>query len=207
MSFWSDIVGIVKGYLVLGKGGVRLQNSSGTLALRNAGDTGNASLTASSCTLDTLGFRNSATGGITGTSTNDDAASGIVGEHAASEITFASAVSLTSNTAKSVTSITLTHGDWDVSGIVHFDPAAATSVTDILMSLSTTDNTADTAPSSFSARASSAFVPGNDAIMSLAVPSKRVSISASTTVYLVAYSLFTLGTMKAYGVIQARRCR
>ena len=38
MGLWTDIVGSVRGYIRLGLTGVRLKNSSGALAVRNAGD-------------------------------------------------------------------------------------------------------------------------------------------------------------------------
>lgn len=47
MSMWSDLVGTVSGYLRLGLTGVRLKNSSGNLAIRNAADGADAEVTAS----------------------------------------------------------------------------------------------------------------------------------------------------------------
>ena len=38
MGLWTDVVGTVRGYIRLGLTGVRLKNSSGALAVRNAGD-------------------------------------------------------------------------------------------------------------------------------------------------------------------------
>lgn len=47
MSMWSDLVGTVSGYVRLGLTGVRLKNSSGDLAIRNAGDSADAAVTTS----------------------------------------------------------------------------------------------------------------------------------------------------------------
>lgn len=47
MGLWTDIVGSVRGYIRLGLTGVRLKNSSGALAVRNAGDSADAAITAS----------------------------------------------------------------------------------------------------------------------------------------------------------------
>lgn len=44
MAFWSDLVGVAKGYLILGKGGVRLKTNAGKLSVRNTGDTAAAQI-------------------------------------------------------------------------------------------------------------------------------------------------------------------
>ena len=57
---------------------------------------------------------------IIGTTTNDDAAAGKIGEYQSAGIGFGSAISLTTATPANVTSISLTAGDWDVSGVIYF---------------------------------------------------------------------------------------
>lgn len=47
MGIWQDLKGTTLGYLRLGIGGVRLKNNGGNLAVRNSGDTADASVTAS----------------------------------------------------------------------------------------------------------------------------------------------------------------
>jgi len=51
MGLWTDVVGTVRGYLRLGLTGVRLKNSSGTLAVRNAGDSADAAVSCGALTL------------------------------------------------------------------------------------------------------------------------------------------------------------
>ncbi len=51
MGLWTDIVGSVRGYIRLGLTGVRLKNSSGALAVRNAGDSADAALSCAGLTL------------------------------------------------------------------------------------------------------------------------------------------------------------
>lgn len=46
MAIWSNLAGSVLGYIRLGLTGVRLKNVSGALAVRNAGDTADAGITA-----------------------------------------------------------------------------------------------------------------------------------------------------------------
>lgn len=44
MAAWSNLAGTVLGYIRLGLTGVRLKNSAGELAVRNAGDTADAKI-------------------------------------------------------------------------------------------------------------------------------------------------------------------
>src|SRR5262245_50475602 len=63
---------------------------------------------------------------LTGTTTNDNAATGKIGEYLESEILIGSHVQLTNATAANITSLSLTAGDWNVWGQVNTDPAATT---------------------------------------------------------------------------------
>ena len=137
-----------------------------------------------------------------------NAPAGSVGEYVSSTIAQGSAVSLTSPSASNVTSISLTAGDWDVSAVVIFNPAASTSITVKTAGVSTnsgafdalTNGAGDTVQAS-----TAASVPvGNT---SVEIPPTRISISSTTTVYLVAASTFTVSTNAAYGTIRARRVR
>ncbi len=147
------------------------------------------------------------TGGtaITGTNTNDDAAAGRVGEYIESVIASGSAVGLTSGASANVTSISLTAGDWDVSGNVIFLTAAGTSVTQVQGSISSTSATSDV--TSLQKIAMAAFVPGAVSGFACTPNTVRKSLASTTTIYLVANSVFTISTNSAYGVISARRVR
>ena len=118
-----------------------------------------------------------------------------------------SAVSVTTATPKTIAQITLTAGDWDVSGLVNGLTATSTSVTGYGASLSLVTNTLDTNAGKFSQTLSGAFVPGNSATLGVAIPPVRFSVSGSTTVFLIADMTFTVSTMTAYGIIRARRVR
>src|SRR5690349_16625741 len=63
---------------------------------------------------------------LAGTATNDDAAAGKIGEYIESEVLSGSAVSLTTNTAANITSISLTAGDWDVWGAAVYQLGSGT---------------------------------------------------------------------------------
>ena len=137
-----------------------------------------------------------------------NAPAGSVGEYVSSTIAQGSAVSLTSPSASNVTSISLTAGDWDVSAVVIFNPAASTSLTVKTAGVSTNSGAFDalTTGAGDTVQASTAAsVPvGNT---SVEIPPTRISISSTTTVYLVAASTFTVSTNAAYGTIRARRVR
>ena len=151
----------------------------------------------------------SSNGGIPvqGTNTNDNAASGYVGEYVSSSVALASAVSLTNGVAANVTSISLTAGDWDVHGCVAFQPNASTTSTAAIAAISTTSAALPTLPNGggTSSRNSSTALTGDFSVMNIG--NVRISINATTTVYLVAFSTFAVNANSAYGFIGARRVR
>lgn len=158
---------------------------------------------------DTTGsLSRSGNGGIPvqGTNTNDSAAAGYVGEVISSSVAVGSAVSLTTSTSANVTSISLTAGDWDVWGNVWFNPAGTTTIAAVQGAISTTSATMPTAPGNGADTILQAsFATG--AAQGIPVGQRTISLSGTTTVYLVALSSFGVSTMGAYGSIYARRVR
>jgi hypothetical protein len=71
-----------------------------------------------------------------GETTTGSATAGNVGEYVESVITSGSAVSLVSGAPKTITSITLTAGDWEVDTVAQFFPANTTQFTQLAVSLS-----------------------------------------------------------------------
>ena len=148
------------------------------------------------------------TGGLEGTTTNDSAAAGCIGEYIEGTRALGSASALTTGVALTIASVSLTAGDWDVGGLVYFTLNAATSISDYRGSISTTTNVLDTTLGRTTETTTAAVVPG--AVDGLTAPSIgpcRFSLSGTTTVFLVARSNFTLNTNSAYGIIHARRVR
>lgn len=131
---------------------------------------------------------------------------GYIGEILSSTVASASAVSLTTNTAANVTSLTLTPGDWDITAVADFQFAASTSYTALQAGLSTTSQTLGS-QDTFKTIATAANVPTAAFDPNLVVPIMRLSVAANTTVYLVAKAVFTVSTLKAYGSIRALRVR
>lgn len=147
---------------------------------------------------------------IVGTTTNDSAAAGNVGQYIESVIASGSAVSLTSTTPANMTSISLTAGDWDVDCVFQFTGAGTTTVTYLIGSISTTSATLDSTAgrrSSLQENAATAFNNIADAIITVAIPPLRFSLSGTTTLYAVAQALFGTSTCSVFGILRARRVR
>lgn len=142
-------------------------------------------------------------GGIVGTSTNNNAATGIVGEVLSATIASGSAVSLSTGATSNVTSVSLTAGDWDVMGVVDFILGAATA-TNFKYGSSSTSAT-------LGAQDTFGQIPLITTLISdtyaAGIPTTRISLAATTTIYLVAQATFAAGTITAYGTIWARRRR
>src|SRR6185312_14765343 len=77
-------------------------------------------------------------GQLPGTTTNDNASSGNVGQLISSNIVSGSSVSLTTATPLDITTISLTAGDWDVQGNCTSNPAGSTTTSVFICSISTT---------------------------------------------------------------------
>ena len=148
--------------------------------------------------------------GTRGTATKIIAGIGTVftpNEVKSSIITEASAIPLTSGSTANITSVSVEPGTWSVSGVVGFLPAASTSVTRFGAAINTESGTfpvPETLGTAASIQTFDAFVPGftgqifptGDAI---------ITVTTTTTVYLIARSIFTVSTMDGYGKIQAIR--
>ncbi|WP_155122875.1 beta strand repeat-containing protein [Burkholderia ubonensis] len=140
------------------------------------------------------------TGGIVGTTTNDNANAGSVGEFVSATGT---GISLTTGVVANITSVPLTAGDWDVTGGVFFNPAGSTTTSGVNAWVSSTSAT-------FPANGHySAFNFSSPAGAGNGIPTtvERFSLAANTTVFLSAAANFAVSTMTATGFIRARRVR
>lgn len=141
-----------------------------------------------------------------GTNTNDDAAAGYKGEYLESVITSGTEVSMTTNTQKNITTITLTPGDWDVDAIAYHHPAATTSITRYAASIGTATGTIDSTPGRFSDFYQAALVSAGGTFNN-AIPSYRFKVNINTAIFLVGLVTFTVSTLASYGILRARRAR
>ncbi len=150
----------------------------------------------------------SQTNGIVGTTTNNNANAGSVGEVISSQVLFASSISMTSGAALNVTSIALTAGDWDVYGNMDFLGGVSTVVNYLNGAISTVSATLPD-PSLYSIvnYQPPVVLYTTQVDVAFVVPTRRISLSAPATVYLVAIAAFTTSTNNVCGQIFARRAR
>lgn len=148
------------------------------------------------------------TGGVQtkGTGTNNNAPTGYVGQYISSSVLIASGVSLTTTVAANVTSISLTAGDWDVSATINSDPNAATLTQYFLGGINTVSATYPTQGAENNTFGQYMNLTAGQ-FAQINSGRTRLSLAATTTVYLVVIGGFTINTLKAYGFIGARRVR
>ncbi len=140
---------------------------------------------------------------FTGTTTNDAALAGQIGEYASAVVPIGSPVSLTNNTGVNAVTLELTAGDWDVSGAVNFIQTGATA-TAITAGITTTTITVpvDGSEIYFGPLGSELTVTAGSTLAT-----KRISLAATTNVRLATKALFSAGTVGAFGTLTARRAR
>ena len=137
-------------------------------------------------------------GQIPGTSTNDNASAGNVGEL----LSAAAGNSLSNGVPANLTSISLSAGDWFVWGNASFVPGVIQA--DIFTcGINTVSATLPTSPN-FSQIFTTTV--GSNAATVLAVP-QRISIAGTTSVYMVAEANFASGTCSATANLFAERRR
>lgn len=145
---------------------------------------------------------------VKGTATNDNAAAGDVGEVISSTLASGSAITLTSLSPANVTSISLTAGDWDVRGnISYVGGGTVSTLSQQFASISTTSNTLDASPGRYVAQFLGGGVDIGSSTSNSVVGPIRISLSTTTTVYLVGRASFSGNAVKAFGIIEARRAR
>jgi hypothetical protein len=150
-----------------------------------------------------------------GTETNDDAPAGYIGEYVKSSAASGSAVTLTSNSVATITSISLGAGDWDVRGVAGFQGSGYPSVARLTAAVLKTDAASlseyddDTQPRAQYGYPGAAITLGTgNAGVGLPLTPGRISLATTTTIYLKVLANFTGGTsVSAYGFIAARRVR
>lgn len=146
-------------------------------------------------------FTPSQTNGIVGTTTNNNANAGSVGEYNSSTTT---GTSLTSAVAANAASVSLAAGDYDVWGTIVYLPAATTTVSGINAAINTTSATF---PASLTQRYSLNATLTTGAGQACQAPMSRISLASTTTIYLVALAVFGVSTMTCDGRLEWRRRR
>lgn len=173
--------------------------SVGTTTISSA--VGNGPLTSASGVLGNVLW-----GQLPGEPSTGSATAGNVGEYISSNVAQGSAVPLTTNTGVNVTSISLTAGDWDVSGNVCYNPAGSTVSANFWAAISLVSATLPAPPNAGGISVINPSTSGGSTAY-LQAGTLRVSVASTTTVYLIGQSSFSVSTSSAFGAIHARRMR
>lgn len=148
---------------------------------------------------------------IVGTTAGVAASAGNVGEVISSKVASGSAVSLVTATAKQLTSISLTAGDWDVEAESNFIASSATIAVGATYELSINSGTGCSTPAQVTdgteAYVNAPILTATSATFGRAIPMKQYNVSATTTVCVIATGTFTAGSESVDGYIVARRRR
>ena len=141
---------------------------------------------------------------VVGTTTNDNATAGNIGEYVSSTITSTGATSLSNNTIAAITSISLTPGDWDVDGAIQFTGGSSAVVNAFIggASSSTAAFSGNNINPLFGLKP---FNFANPCVV--LAPISRQSLATTSSVWLLAEAFFSADTCSAYGSIRARRVR
>lgn len=202
--------------------GVLTNNGSGTLswgagsgattALDNLASVAiNTSLISDTNNTDDLGssakkWKDVYANGVVGTTTNDSADAGRVGEIL--EGTGGPGAMPATGTWGDVTSVALTAGDWDVSVIAYYDRNGAT-WQEVDIGISSTSGNSGAGMTAGINRAIETWASTSTAVLekTLSIPSYRVSLASTTTYYLKSLGAFSVSTPQVTGRISARRVR
>lgn len=149
----------------------------------------------------------SAVGQIPGTATNDSANAGNVGEFITASRASGSALGLTSGAAASIASVSLTAGNWCITGYAGFSATGTTIIADTVGGASATTNVVG-AEGTYSRTVypASAFA-GAATVPIQVIPMACVNLSTTTTYFLVESADFTISTLGGFGGIFAQRVR
>ena len=142
---------------------------------------------------------------IIGTTTNDTASVGSIGETIQCTTRRNASVSLTTTVVVNICAITLTAGNWDISVVASLIDNITTGVSwDVgINSTSATMPSVNTAFGDSAVENSVATLGSSD--ISTSIPSVRVFLSTTTAYYLVTSAAFSAGTASSYGRMSARR--
>jgi len=138
-----------------------------------------------------------------GTTTNDNASAGYIGEYISSTLASGSALSFTTATARNIDTLVLAAGDWDVDANLIFGEGSAT-VTSRSAAITTTSATLPSNGTECPLDIPTTLTSGRN---SISVKTTRISIASTTNVYLVGSATFSAGTVSGYGSFSARRVR
>ena len=140
---------------------------------------------------------------VRGNNTNTASPAGYIGE-VLSTNTASTGTSLTTGVPANINSLTLSAGNWLITGTVAVDLAGTTTLTGAFGAITTTSATLGTRAVNYSQiNSANTVITGGG--LDIVCPAQYVSLSGSTTYYLNAQAIFGISTANAYGKIQAVR--
>lgn len=196
-AYYSSAAGNQAAFWFAGQVGATTKYS-----INYGGSSGNAAISTNYFVID------SATTGVSshGTNTNDNAAAGFVGEYIESVISTPTAWPVATTVWGDATTISLTAGDWDITGFVQYLQNGATvSQFDVAISVNSGITTTDQIEGSnqIGAATAGALAINRGGV----VPAYRKSLSGTTTIYLKLRATFAVATPNYQCRISARRMR
>jgi len=152
-------------------------------------------------------FNNTSTQGIVGATNGGDAATGNVGEFIQSANPNTTNASTPNGIFTNQTSINVTAGDWDVTGIMYLPQNGTAFLSSPITYAISTFSGNTTTDHKFGDNVVAITNPGNSSIVTIVIPSYRISVSGPTTIY---WKTSTGGTNTISGCgyrLSARRVR
>jgi len=147
-------------------------------------------------------------GQIPGTTINDNASAGKVGEFLSTTLAGGSAISLSASVAATIVSHAFTAGDWDITCDLYSYPAASTVISSWYGSISTSTNTLDFTPGALQTSLVGFTATPAGGYLTLHIGPIRASLNGTTTYYCVTQqNTIEVSTSSAYGIIRGRRVR
>ena len=132
------------------------------------------------------------------------ALAGNIGEVISSDIPGGSAVPMTTTTPATITTVSLTPGDWDCQGSIATAPASGTTTSLVSGGISSTTNTL---PTNLEFRSQLTLAIAATTPYATPVPLVMKDVAATTSVFLVGQANFATSTMGMYGRLVCRRMR
>jgi len=150
--------------------------------------------------------------GILGSATNDAATAGNVGEFKTTTVAAGSAVAGGASTVSAnVTSVSLTAGDWMVSGTCNYILSGmTTTITSCGLGTTTATQASQAGGSGIGTDPlviDRLVLTTTTGAQSQVVPPTRVTLASTTTIYLVSNHTYSAGSFTQYGTIKAWRVR
>lgn len=131
----------------------------------------------------------------------------VKGNISSSVIASGSAVSLTTATAKNITSLSLTAGTWQLYGYIDYVTASATTTLMQEGFGTTTNSFTFTGQAQDNALALIQPLTTTSITLTIPTPVVQVTLASTTTVYMVGEATFSAGSVTAYGTFFAKQIK